>query len=116
MDKLTTNILIAAAIGLILAFVVHRKAVSKEAIHGGMLATALHFLGTWVFCSVLPGVLLMIFTGFGFLSAIAYAITCTVLALLILTAHAALDYAPRQAATAGKDEGWTAEKAKSSGL
>lgn len=116
MDRLTTNILIAAVIGLILGFVVHRKAVAKEAIHGGMLATALHFLGAWVFSSVLPGVLLMVFTGFGFLSAIAYAITCTVLALLILTAHAAIDYAPRQAAQVVDDSGWTAEKAKSSGL
>ncbi|MDZ4763372.1 MAG: hypothetical protein SGI73_02390 [Chloroflexota bacterium] len=113
---MTTNIVIGAAIGLVLGFFVHRKVVAKDPIHGGIVATALHYLSAAVFSSTVPSVLLTVFTGLGFWTAIAYGLSCAVLSLILLTAHAAIDYAPRNLALARAEEGWTAEKAKTSGL
>jgi hypothetical protein len=116
MDRLTTDILIAACIGVVLGAFVHRRAVSKERIHGGIAAVALHYLGSAAFSTALPGVLIAIFTGLGFLNAIAIGIGSTLVALVIMVAFAAVEYAPREAALARETGAWTAEKAKTSGL
>jgi hypothetical protein len=116
MDRLPILLLIALAIGAALGAVVHRRAVADEKVHGGLPALILHYLGAAVFSSALPAVLLTVFSGLGFLTAVAVGFSCFLIALLLLMAHAAVELKPRAAALLKEDEGWTAEKAKSSGL
>jgi hypothetical protein len=116
MDRLPTLLLIAFAIGVALGAVVHRRAVADEKVYGGMAALTLHYLGAAVFSSALPAVLLTVLSGSGFLTAVAVGFSCFLIALLLLMAHAAVEQKPRAAAQLQQDEGWTAEKAKSSGL
>jgi hypothetical protein len=116
MDRLPALLLIALGIGAALGAVVHRRAVVEEKVYGGIGALALHYLGAAVFSSALPAVLLTVLSGLGLLTALAVGFGCFLVALALLMAHAALELKPRAAALLKQDEGWTAEKARSSGL
>jgi hypothetical protein len=117
MDRLVLDIIIAAIIGLALGWIVHQRAVQREKIYGGGAAAALHLLSAAAFCAALPGVLLSLLTGQGFLVAILFGFGCFILSFALMVGFAAIENAPRSAALAQtQDEGWTAEKAKTSGL
>lgn len=116
MDRQPILLLIALVIGAALGAIVHRRAVADEKVHGGMPALLLHYLGAAVFSSALPAVLLTVLSGSGFLTAVAVGFGCFLIALLLLIAHAVVEQKPRAAAQLQQDDGWTAEKAKSSGL
>ncbi len=116
MDRLPILLLIALAVGAALGAVVHRRAIAEEKVHGGLPALVTHYLGAAVFSSALPAVLLTVFSGLGVLTAVVVGFSCFLVALLLLLAHAAVEQKPRAAAQLQEDEGWTAEKARSSGL
>ena len=116
-------------IALRLGWVVHKRSVARQAIHGGALSLACNYLSGVCFVAILPTVLMTVLvlhpaplTLAGFvwspllLAVLALALGSLVFALL----HALLERGPLQQAQARLDaresRGWTEQDAKTSGL
>ena len=116
MDKLALSLLIGLVIGIPLGLYVSMVSNRHEAVKGGTLAQVFHALGAIILCGALPGVLVEVFTGAGFLNAVVFGLSSFALAFLSLCAYAIFERPTIKQAAAAEDRGWTAEKAKSSGL
>lgn len=116
MNPLLLIVLIGAVVGAALGVYVRGASAKQDPIHGGLLAHIFHYLGAVGFSGALPAVLVSIFvfhaslvqtiaTAFGF-------ITVSFAALLL---YAAFER-PARPQQMPVEEGWTAEKARTSGL
>jgi hypothetical protein len=107
-------LLIGVALGVVFGAYVARRSQREEPIHGGMLAQIFHYVGTVSFVSALPTVLAAVIMGGGFRVALPLAIMLLALTYLALFCYALIERPARPVST--DDEGWTEEKARTSGL
>jgi hypothetical protein len=114
-EVLQNALLIGFAFGVVLGLIIVRASHRAEAVRGGPLAHLFHFLGASMFASTLPTVLATVFLGGGFLQAVATAFALVVISLALLLIYALFER-PAIEHTPVEDSGWTAEKARTSGL
>jgi hypothetical protein len=107
-------ILIGLAIGAVAGVFVARTSARTQTIYGGTAAKVFHYLGASVFVAALPTALLELITGQGFGSAVIASFSLVIISLLLLCIYAVFER-PALPQT-DDDEGWTAEKARTSGL
>ncbi len=117
------------AIALRLGWLVHKRSVSKQPIHGGMPANLFNYLSAACFAAILPTVLMMVIilhpdnvqlAGIVWHPLILAVIALGLGSLAFAMLHAFFEYGPmtremQQEATRAA-RGWTEEDAKSSGL
>lgn len=115
-ERWAIALLIGAVIGGLVGWRIGARSAAERAVHGGALASILHRVGAMVFACSLPCALATLISGGGFLRAVVVSLTCFSLCLLCLFLHALLEGPALKRLDAGKDEGWTAEKARASGL
>jgi hypothetical protein len=115
MNGFLLPIAIGLGIGLVLGWFAARESAQRKPIYGGIAAKTAHYLGAAAFVSALPSALIELITGQGIVSALAASFSLIAISLILLVVFAALERPaiPRRPAEA---EGWTAEKARSSGL
>ncbi len=116
MDSLGLALLIGLAIGIPLGLYVSIVSNRHESIKGGAPAKVFHAFGAVILCTALPGVLVEVFSGAGFLNAVAFGLGSFALAFLMLCGFALFERPALQKTAVVEDRGWTAEKAKTSGL
>lgn len=114
-EVLQNALLIGLAIGAVLGVVIVRASHREEAVRGGPLAHLFHFLGAALFAGTLPTVLTTVILGGGFLQAVATAFALVVISLALLLIYALFERPALEGAPV-EDSGWTAEKARTSGL
>jgi uncharacterized BrkB/YihY/UPF0761 family membrane protein len=106
---------IGLALGVALAFLVIPRSLKQEAIYGGIPALILHAVGVVCFAAVIPTTIATLLLHGGFGTAFPLAIGLIITAYLTLLLFAAVEH-PARAAHAPKEDVWTAEKARTSGL
>ena len=116
MDRLQTAIFIGLACGLVLGILTARSSARRDKVRGGLLAHVFHYLGASLTVSALPGVLATILLGQGILRAVAVGAGFVLLSLAMLFIYAIFERGARTGISVPDDEGWTAEKARTSGL
>lgn len=111
--------LIAIAVGIIAGILigsrVAKKSLGDEAIYGDSLSRTLHWLACVAFSGAFPSVLTEIIVGRQFWQGVALAFSFVGISFVFLVAFALVESAPRSRALAD-DRGWTADKARTSGL
>lgn len=116
MNEFLTPMLIGLVLGLIGGVFVARTSARKQAVHGGAPAQLFHYLGASAFLAALPAGLLELITGRGFGGAIVASLTLAVISLALLLIYAIFERPALARLPSEDDEGWTAEKARTSGL
>lgn len=116
MDSLGLALLIGLVIGIPFGLYVSVVSNRHEKVNGSTPAKVFHALGAIVLCTALPGVLIEVFSGAGFLNAVVFGLGAFALAFLMLCGYAVFERPALQKQSHEEDRGWTAEKAKSSGL
>lgn len=117
MEKIPQALLIGLLIGIPLGSYVALISNRHDKVHGGVIAQIFHIIGAICLTSAPPTVLAVVFSGGGFLPGVLTAFSLIVVALIALFLHALFEHPARErSALADADRGWTAEKAKSSGL
>lgn len=114
-DPFLVPILIGLAIGTVAGVFVARTSARRQTIHGGTPAKLFHYLGAAVFVSALPAGLIELLTGRGFGGAILASVSLVLISFALLLVYALLER-PALARLPSDDDGWTAEKARTSGL
>ncbi|MBE2269216.1 MAG: hypothetical protein IAE80_13370 [Anaerolinea sp.] len=115
MNEFLLPIAIALVIGLIAGVFAVRTSSRQDKVHGGLPAQIFHYLGASVFIAALPGALIELLSGRGFGGAVLASISLVITSLLLLLVYAVFER-PARARIKPADEGWTAEKARTSGL
>ncbi|MDL1899252.1 hypothetical protein FBR02_00600 [Anaerolineae bacterium CFX9] len=116
MENWYVPVMIGAVVGVIAGYFVARKSAREQKIHGGAPARALHYLGAAVFSGMPITSILTILMGGGFVRAVVTGFAIVGVSMVIFILFALVE-APHQAtASQREDEGWTAQKAKESGL
>ncbi|MFN8528637.1 MAG: hypothetical protein U0670_08515 [Anaerolineae bacterium] len=117
MDNVLTALVIALVIGIPLGLYVSLVSNRHVKVRGGLPAQIFHALASILLCTALPGVLAMVFVArAGFLNVIGFGLSAFALAYLSLCVYAVFERPTLQTTAQEEDRGWTAEKAKSSGL
>ncbi len=106
---------IGLALGVALAFIVIPRSLRQEPIYGGAPALILHAIGVVCFAAVIPTTIATLLLHGGFGIAFPLAIGLIAAAYLLLLLFAAVEQ-PAREAKAPKEDVWTAEKARTSGL
>lgn len=107
--------LIGGVLGIIFGYFMARRSAKDETIYGGQIAHALNYLGAAVFGAMPASALFTVLTGGGFVRAVLIGILLSLISLAIFVVFAVVEH-PARAAHHSRDEGWTAQKAKESGL
>ena len=111
--------LIAIAVGIIAGILigtrVTQKSLKDAPIYGGGVSRTLHWLAAVAFSGAFPSVLTEIVFGRQFWQGVLMAFGFVGASLLFSIAFAVVESTPRTRALA-EDRGWTAEKARTSGL
>jgi hypothetical protein len=115
MDQGVVALLIGVVCAVVLGYFTARASASRDAIHGGSLASAFHYIGAASVTGVFPVVLANVILGQGIVRALLSAALFFAVALVALVAYAALELPQRVQAEAG-DQGWTKEDALTSNL
>jgi hypothetical protein len=108
-------IVVGIVAGIFIGSRVARKSIGEEPIYGDTLAKTLHWLACVAFSGAFPSVLTEIIIGRQFWVGVALAFSFVIVSFIFLIAYALVENAPRTRALAD-DRGWTAEKARTSGL
>lgn len=112
-------LLIALAVGLVAGILIGGRVAARSAaevpIYGGGSAKLLHRLACMAFAGTLPSGLTAIILGHNFGNAVVMAFAFVGVSFLLLVLYATVENGPRKQALAS-DQGWTAEKARTSGL
>jgi hypothetical protein len=116
MNDFLSPILIGLAIGAVAGVFVARSSARKQKIHGGSAAKIFHYLGASAFVSALPTGLIELLFGRGFGGAIVASLSLAVISLAFLLIFALFERPALARLPNENDEGWTAEKARTSGL
>jgi hypothetical protein len=116
---MSNALIIALAVGVIAGLFIGRRlaerSIMKEPIYGGDLAKFFHRLACSAFSGGVPAGIVEVILGRNVVTGIILALCFVGVSFISLLIFALLENAPRQSALA-EDRGWTAEKAKSSGL
>jgi ABC-type Fe3+ transport system permease subunit len=118
---MTMTLLIALVIGIACGLLIGRRlaerSIKEDAIYGGNQAKLFHWLACVAFTGGVPAGLTDIILGRNVLAGVLLALCFIGVSFAALLIFAALEQAPRaQAKAAEAERGWTAEKAKTSGL
>lgn len=119
MDRYPLALLIALAVGVPLGAYLSLVSHRHVKVLGGTPAQIFHVIGAMFIASAPVSALTVAFLGNGFVAAIVTALSFTLLGFLTLFIHAIFEQPALKRAELQKsydDDGWTAEKAKSSGL
>jgi ABC-type sulfate transport system permease component len=117
MDNAQIAILIGLVSAVVLGFFTARSSARREAIHGGPLAELFHFIGAAGVTGILPMVLASLILRQGFELAFPLALSFMGTSLIALVLFAIVEMPAREAAEAqAAAQGWTEEKARTSGL
>lgn len=117
MDRAQIAILIGLLSAVVLGYFTARSSARRKAIHGGTLAQILHYIGAGGVTGILPMVLAAIILGQGFELAFPMALSFMGTSLVALFLFALVEKpAHDRAEAAAAAQGWTEEKARSSGL
>ncbi|MCS7070828.1 MAG: hypothetical protein NZM00_04930 [Anaerolinea sp.] len=108
-------LLIGSLLGIVFGYFMARRSAKEQRIYGGALAHALNYLGAAVFGAMPASALLTVLTGGGFVRAVLIGIVLSLISLGIFVLFALVER-PARAAHQAADEGWTAQKARESGL
>ncbi len=109
---LLIGLLIGIPFGSYVSLVSHRH----QAVTGGFPAHLFHVLGAIVACSAPPTALISVFSGVGILNTLIIAFGLIGTSLLLLTLYAVFEKPALERAVQSDERGWTADKARSSGL
>jgi hypothetical protein len=110
---LTYALILGVPLGLYVALVSHRH----DALRGGLLAQIFHALGCIGFTTSLPAILIDVFILRGGLAAALLSGVVTFgVSLAMLMIYAVFEQPARARLQQVDDQGWTADKARSSGL
>lgn len=110
-------ILFVVAFGLGIGLFTARASNKRESIHGGQVATFLHYLSSALLTAMVPTILVSLFIfHVGVLNAILLGAVLFASAFLLLIPFAAIEQPALQAYQAREDRGWTREDAETSGL
>jgi hypothetical protein len=112
MNALIIGLIIGVPLGVFVARVSHRH----EHVRGGVLAHVFHVLASAAVCSAPPTALVSVFMGNGIVVTLALAFGLLAISLFLVVIHAVFERPAVIAAAHAEDHGWTAEKARSSGL
>jgi CHASE2 domain-containing sensor protein len=116
---LNTTFLIALSVGIIAGILIGSRVVQRslkeKPIYGGAAANALHWLGCAAFTGGVPAGLVDILLERNVLAGILLAFCFIGVSFASLLVYGLIEQKPRALAEA-QDQGWTAEKARSSGL
>lgn len=94
-----------------------RSSLRHEAVYGGPLAHLFHAAGALLLMSALPGVIAALVFGGGFRTALPLGAALLALSYAALLLFAIVEQPARKRHQQDEDEhGWTAEKARTSGL
>ena len=115
MDPLLIALVVGLVAGLLIGGRVAARSATEVPIFGGSSAELLHRLACTAFAGALPSGLTAIILGHNFGNAVIMAFGFVGVSFLLLVLYATVENGPRKQALA-KDEGWTAEKARTSGL
>lgn len=115
MENWYVPILIGAVVGVIAGWFVAKRSAKQDPIYGGSTARLFHYLGAAVFASMPLSSIFTILMGGGFVRAVLTGIVISVISYVLLLIFSAIEQPARQS-RAAEDEGWTAQKAKESGL
>jgi hypothetical protein len=118
---MTTTLLVALAVGIGCGLLIGRRlaerSIKEEAIYGGDQAKLFHWLACVAFTGGVPAGLTDIILGRNLLAGILLALCFIGTSFAALLIFAVLEQIPRARAKASEaQQGWTAEKAKTSGL
>jgi hypothetical protein len=118
MDNYPLALLIGLAVGVPLGAYLSLVSHRHEKVLGGTLAQIFHVIGAMAVASTPITVLATVFLGNGFWAAILTAFVLILIAFTALFVYAIFEQPAleREKAKHGDDQGWTAEKAKTSGL
>ncbi|MGQ9910341.1 MAG: hypothetical protein ACUVS2_16060 [Candidatus Flexifilum sp.] len=108
-------LLIGGALGIVFGYFMARRSAREHTIYGGPVARALNYLGAAVFGAMPASALFTVLTGGGFIRAVLVGIILSLISLGIFVLFALVEQ-PARAAHQAADEGWTAQKARESGL
>lgn len=116
---MNTTLLIALSVGIVAGILIGNRVVQRslkeKPIYGGSTAKALHWLGCAAFTGGVPAGLVDIFLGRNVLAGILLALCFIGVSFAALLVYGILEQRPRALAEAA-DRGWTADKARTSGL
>lgn len=110
-----TPLLIGLGCGLVIGIFVARASAKKDKLRAGGAVSILHYLASALFASGVPSALASLLMGRGIGTALIFAFGCIIASYLVLLPFAALEF-PARARKREEDEGWTAQKARESGL
>lgn len=116
MENWYIPVMIGAVVGVIAGWFVARRSAKDEPIYGGTPARVLHYLGSAVFSGMPVTSILTILMGGGFVRAVVTGFAIVGVSLAIFIVFAIVEAPHRAAHAAREDEGWTAQKARESGL
>jgi uncharacterized membrane protein YfcA len=116
---LNTSLLIALSVGIIAGILIGSRVAQRSSkekpIYGGANVRALHWLACAAFTGGVPAGLVDIMLGRNLLAGILLAFCFIGVSFGALLVYGVLEQKPRAIAEA-QDRGWTAEKARTSGL
>ncbi len=115
MDNYTNGLIIGMLIGVPLGLYVAVVSNRHDKVIGGVAAQIFHVIGVIFVVSILPTTLALVFSKVEFLRVVLNALAFVALGYTMLFIHAYFEHPARERAKQ-EDRGWTAEKAKSSGL
>jgi hypothetical protein len=117
MERMLIALAIGVAAGLFLGPRIARRSMKEDTIYGGRSAAAFHVVACAAFGGGVPAGLSDIILGNPLSNAIALALGFIGVSFLALILFAVVEHEPRSRALAlAAEQGWTAEKAKTSGL
>jgi hypothetical protein len=112
LDAFLISLVISIFLGAWVALVSHRA----DKVRGGMLAQALHYLGAIGVVGTLPGGLVAIALGGGFLGIVIVAVAFVLISVISLWLYAIVERPARAVLVLQEDRGWTEQDARTSGL
>jgi len=115
MDSIWIAVVVGVAFGLYVGSRIATRSEQDEPIYGGSTAQALHRLASVALGGAFPAGLLTIFLAHSVVSGIVMGFAFVGTSFLLLILFALVENGPRQIALEN-DQGWTAEKARTSGL
>lgn len=102
--------------GLYFGRMVARGSIQAQPIHGGKTAEALHYAACAIMAGLVPSILVEVLVFRIGTRSILIGVVALIVVFTCLTAFAAVELPARAAARQQEDKGWTAEKARTSGL
>lgn len=107
--------LVGAVIGLLMAYFIVRRSVKDKPVYGGLPAQIVHYAASAIFGALPATALLTVLTG-GCIRAVLLGFVLMGISLAVFVVFALIEAPAAARHRTASDDGWTAQKAKESGL